>query len=370
MRGIISNLFKIPSVSNAISKDLQRLQAVERGLGDKAVAYVMKDKGGTVLATLANVDAAKILGLDSNYSNAPGDKARGTFLAQQAQDTAVLARYGEVLAAALGGEKDYLAGTKHVPLSLRILFTKAGGGLVKSINSWPRKLVDASACVLTPEFSVEICEAAGGSAADLFDILYNDDGRWRTSNDICRLTDLFDFAPVAHSHTPDLLVAGRRMGAGGKVNLIKKMRKWKMFGDPDARAYLIDMSADGAKSVRNEAVQSMRTLPEEQILRIAKEKLDSGTAPIRAAMVELLAGMRSEAGVDLLRDHLASEKTARIKAAIESTLTVEDVTQADNEEEGDDSSYLALDGSRVDIPPRIPFRQSPRSYLGWKTKRN
>ncbi|NRP26415.1 hypothetical protein XMM379_003136 [Aliiroseovarius sp. xm-m-379] len=76
MRGIISNLFNIPRVSNAISKDLQRLHTVERGLGDKAIAYVLKDKGGSVLSTLANVDASKILGLHSNYSDEPGDKAR------------------------------------------------------------------------------------------------------------------------------------------------------------------------------------------------------------------------------------------------------------------------------------------------------
>ena len=98
-------------------------------------------------------------------------------------------------------------------------------GLVKSFNSWPRKMVDASSCVLTPEFCVEICEAAGGSAADLFDILYNDDGRWRSSDDIRRLTEIFDFAPLARSHKADFLAAGRRMGAGGKVHLIAQMRK-------------------------------------------------------------------------------------------------------------------------------------------------
>ena len=92
MRGIISNLLKIPGVSNAISTDLQRLHAVERGLGDKAVAYVLKDKGGSVLSTLANVEASKVLGLDSNYSDEAGDKARRHFLARQAQDAAVLAR--------------------------------------------------------------------------------------------------------------------------------------------------------------------------------------------------------------------------------------------------------------------------------------
>ncbi|UWQ12323.1 DUF4132 domain-containing protein [Aliiroseovarius crassostreae] len=364
MRGIISNLFNIPKVSNAISKDLQRLHAVERGLGDKAIAYVLKDKGGSVLSTLANVDASKILGLHSNYSDEPGDKARRRFLARQAQDASVLARYGEVLAAASGGAKDYLAGSKHAPLPLRILFTKAGLGLVKVTNSWPRKMIDATLCVLTPEFCVEICEAAGGSAEDLFDILYNDDGRWRSSDDIRRLTEVFDFAPLARRHQQDLLAAGRRMGAGGKVLLIAQMRKWEMFSDPEARAFLVDMSADSAKSVRHEAVQAMMTLPQDHILPIAKDKLDTGAATIRAAMVDLLAGLRSDAGFALLRDHLKSEKTARIKAAIESALTVEEVSQADEEDEGDRTSYLALDGSRVEIPPLTPLSKEPDVTFG------
>ncbi|WP_368186499.1 DUF4132 domain-containing protein [Aestuariibius sp. HNIBRBA575] len=364
MREIISSLLKIPKISNAISKDLQRLDVVERGLGDKAVAYVMKDKDGSVLSTLANVDASKILGLDSNYSDEPGDKARRLFLARHAQDAAILARYGEVLAAAMGSEKDYLAGSKHVPLPLRILFTKAGTGLVKSINSWPRQVVGAESCVLSPNFCVEICEVGGGSAEDLFDILCNDDGRWRTSDDIRRLIEIFDFAPLAQSHKTALLAAGRRMGAGGKVNLITQMRKWQMFDGPDSRAYLVDMSADSAKSVHQEAVQAMMTLPEEQILLIAKDKLSSGTATIRSAMVELLAGIRSAAGFDLLRSHLSSEKTARIKAAIESALTVEEVSQAEEENESDDTSYLALDGSRVDIPPLIPLSTDPQVKFG------
>ena len=144
-----------------------------------------------------------------------------------------------------------------------------------------------------------------------------------------------------------------------------------MFNDPDARAYLVDMTADSAKSVRHETVQALMTLPDDQVLPIAKDKLETGNATIRAAMVDLLAGMRSEAGFDLLREHLSSEKTARIKAAIESALTVEDVTQAGDEEDSDDTSYLALDGTRVSIPPRIPLSTKPKLAFGaQKTKGN
>ncbi|TQV67212.1 DUF4132 domain-containing protein [Aliiroseovarius halocynthiae] len=328
------------------------------------MAYVLKDKGGSVLSTLANVDAAKTLGLDNTYSDDPGDKARRMYIAREADDAETLARYSEVLGAAIGQEKGYLAGSKHVPLGLRVLFTKAGMGLIESVNTWPRKVVDAKSCVLTPEFCVEVCKAAGGSAEDLFDILFNDEGRWNTSDEIRRLTEIFDFTSLARSHKVEMLAAGRRMGAGGKVLLIAKLREWKMFVDPDAQAYLVDMTADSAKSVRNEAVQSMMTLPEDQILPIAKEKLEGGTATVRAAMVDLLAGLRSDAGFSLLRDHLKSEKTARIKAAIESALTVDEATQSDDDAEGDDTSYLALDGSRVDIPPLQPLSKEPDFKFG------
>ncbi|MES0828364.1 DUF4132 domain-containing protein [Ruegeria sp. SCP11] len=275
-----------------------------------------------------------------------------------------MARYGEVLAAAIGNEQDYLAGSKHVPLSLRILFTEAGMGLVKSTNRWPREMIEAKSCVLTPEFCAEICAANDTGLENLFDILFNDDGRWNSCDDIRRLIDIFDFATLADKYKSELLIAGRRMAAGGKVLLISQMRKWDMFGDDETKSFLVEMSADGAKSVRHEAVQTMMTLQEEQLLPIARDKLESGTATVRAAMVDLLAGLRSEAGFDLLRTHLQSEKTARIKAAIESALTVEEATQAVEEGTGDETGYLALDGSRVEIPPLRPLSKEPEFVFG------
>ncbi|SMX27349.1 hypothetical protein TRP8649_01453 [Pelagimonas phthalicica] len=364
MRNIISNFLNLNAFPSPLVKDLQRLDSIQKGLANKALTYVCKGTEGSVLSTLANVDAASALGLENNYSDEPGDRARRLYLAREAKDASLLARYGEVLAAAMGGEKDYLVGSKHVPLSLRVLFTKAGMGLVASTRTWPRKFIDAKSCVLAPEFCLTICNACGGSAADLFDILYNDEGRWGISEDIRGLTDIFDFAPTARSHVSDLLIAGRRMGASGRVALIKQLRDWNMLTLPEVNAYLVDMLADGAKSVRQEAIQAMMTLPEDQTLAIAKDKLATGNVSLRGAIVELLTGLRSDTGFALLRDHLKTEKTARIKAAIESALSVKEVTEADDTVDFDGTSYLALDGSRVDIPPRRPLSKEPNVQFG------
>ncbi len=364
MRSLISSLLKNLRISDAISKDLRRLNSVRSGLGDQAAAYVGNGTNETVLATLANVDAGSALGLASRYSDEKTDTARNQYVARQANDPEVLARYAEVLGAAIGPDPDYLSGSKHAPLSLRVLFTLAGKGLVEVSNVWPRPMIKPESCALSPDFCVAVCKAAGGSAADLFDILFHDDARWTTLTDIRRLTDIFDFAPLARSHSGELLIAARRIGAGGKVTLIKQIHQWEMLSEPAVSSYLVDMTADGAKSVRQEAVQAMMTLPADQVLPVASERLSEGTAPVRASMVDLLAGSQAPEAMDILRDHLKTEKTARIKAAIESALLIKTQDTGESDEEDDGTSYLALDGSRVEIPPKAALHSKPEVIFG------
>lgn len=364
MRSLISSLLKNLKISDAITRDLRRLNGLQNGLGDKAAAYVSNGTNETVLSTLTILDCRETLGLTARYSKDKADHARRVFLARQANDAGILARYAEVLGAATGPEQSDLSGSKHTPLPLRALFTIAGTGLVESSNRWPRPVIDGSACTLFPEFCLAVCRAAGGSATDLFDILYHDDGRWETVTEIRKLSEIFDFSTVARSNPEELLEAGRRISAAGKVALIKQMRKWSFFLEPAFRSYLTEMTADGAKSVRQEAVQVMMTLPHEQVLPVAEKKLSEGSAPVRSAMVSLLAGLQAPEALDILREHRKTEKTARIKAAIESALTVETVNSRETEEEDDASSYLALDGTRVDIPSKRLPSTAPEITFG------
>ncbi len=364
LRSLISSLLKNLKISDAISKDLRRLNSLQSGLGDKAAAYVSNGTDETVLSTLANLDCGSALGLTDRHTHDQVNVGRRIYLARQANDATLLARYAEVLSAAGGSNLDYLSGSKHTPLPLRLLFTLAGTGLMERPKRKSDYLIDQSDCTLSPEFSLSVCQASGGSAADLFDILFHDDSRWETRSEIRKLPEIFDFSALANSHSEALLTAGRRISAGGKVTLIKQLRKWEFFSEPAFRDYLIEMTADGAKSVRQEAVAAMMPLPQEQILPVAKERLSKGSAPVRSAMVSLLAGLQTPEALDILREHLKTEKTARIKAAIESALTVETVSSREAEKEDDATSYLALDGTRVEIPPKRMPSTAPEVTFG------
>ncbi len=369
MKKLLSLFSKNELLGGPIGMDLKRLNGVQKGLGDAAIAYVGRGDEGSVLSTLANIDVAKTLELDRLNSNDSVTINRWNYIARQAHDAEVIARYGEVLSAAMGSARDFLVGTKHVPQPLRVLFANAGQGLIKQTNRWPREMIDAKDCALSPEFAAQICVAAGGSAVDLFDVVFNDDGRWASRDDIRGLTKIFDFSDFAKQNVPALLEAGRRMAAEGKVNAIAAMERWEMFNHPDARAYLVEACADSSKAVRKMAVNVLMAQPEAEVLPMATDMLTNGKVAVRGAMVDLLAGLRSEVALNVLRDHLPAEKTARIKASIESALAVDQVTQASTGEDGDDNTgYIALDGTRVDIPPLAPLASEPDIWFGDEDK--
>ncbi len=367
MRNILSDILKIPKVSKTISNDLKRLETVRKGLGTKAINYVTKGTDETVLATLANVDAATALGLKHSFTHPAENQARQFFIARNSTDPALLLRYGRVLAAANGPDTDSLAGSKHVPVHLRMLFTQAGRGLMATSNRWPPVFITASDTTLTPELCLDICAAGEGSLTDLFDMLFHDDGRWARNGQFRGLADIHDFSKLAKSQPEHLIAAGERIGAQGKINLLQKLREWKLLDDPAYPAFTgftIKMAADSAKSVRSEATQLLGSLRFDLIKDAVADHLNNGNVATRAAMVDAISTTGTPEGYDLLRTHLKGEKTARIKAAIETALTIESTVHAEDSDPADENSYLALDGTRVEIPPLQPLNNDAMPEFG------
>jgi len=364
VRKIISAIFNSISIPTAISQDLSRLNSIEKGLGHKAATYVATGDGGTVLSTLQTIDAARTLGLTYWRTTDTADLARARYLAREANDPQIIARYGEVLAAALSGHNGDLSGSDRSPFVLRVVFTAAAIGVMEVPNRWPRKLIKPQDCKLSPEFCIEICRAQGGTATDLFDILFANDGKWGHDDDMRLLFELFDFRPLATAYKNDFLAAVGHMGAGGKSRSIDKMAEWGMLADTEVRDFVAKLAGDGAKSVRQKVVNALMILPEDQVISVAETKLAKGTAGVRAAMVDVLIGVGSAAAHDVLRTHLKAEKTGRIRGTIETVLVAETQVSDDGDVDEDGTSYLALDGSRVDIPALPALAIGQHTKLG------
>ena len=350
MSGILGKLFGAPKPDGPVATDLMRLDQIRAGLGRAATAYVETGVGGEVLSTLGAVDVAGTLKLSQRQTVVLDDQRRGHALARHL-DPARFVRYAEVLAAGWPAGNERLAGTDAVPLVLRVGFAEAGDGVVKHRNRWPRELIAASECALSPGACREIAERAGGSIADIFDILFHESGTWYSASDILRLKDIHDFGPLAAAHPDAVIAAGRRIGAKGKAALLIALRGWGLVERPVLRDFVVEMASDGSKAVRAEAINALSTLPPKTLLPVALERLRDGTVAQREAMVALLAGLGTPDALDALRAHAGTERTARVRSAIDTALAVAPVARPDRDGEDDETGYVALDGTRIEIPP-------------------
>ncbi|NOR63794.1 MAG: DUF4132 domain-containing protein [Rhodobacteraceae bacterium] len=337
------------SAPHEIAKDLSRLNTVKFGLGKKAIAYVMSGDGGEVLSTIANVGVADVLDLEAQYSHGDIIEARRKYLARSLTDAHVAARYGEVLAASVGQAPKNLLGSKHVPLSLRLLFGQASHGLFDRQNYQPLSYLSGEKLCLTPDFSVQLCKAAGGSAVDLFDLVFFENTGWYFGN-LSHLLKVFDFSNLVEANPAALIEAAGRMGAPARAALVKQMGEWQLATTPEFIDLTFDLCADSAKSVRAAAKSVLMGAKPELIETNAKKRLNARAVGVRAAMVDLLSGLKTKEALSILTAHLKNEKTARIRSMIENLVSVETVSEGLDQDKDHLGSYRAIDGSRVEIP--------------------
>ena len=86
-------------------------------------------------------------------------------------------------------------------------------------------------------------------------------------------------------------------------------------------SYLFEAAGDGSKTVREVAVSGLRAAPATLVEPQAIEWLAKGKVSVRAAMVDVLHGLKTERATEALTAHAKTEKTARIKAAINNALS-------------------------------------------------
>jgi len=350
-----------------IRDDLERLDRVKPGLGGQAIAYVRSGTDGTVLSSLTTLCRANELEVGRTYIDTRRSTAslyRRQLLATcHPYDTALMHRYAEVLAAAASGipaktaarySPESISGSDHAPRLLRIFFSEAFMGLRDQHNTWPPRSTQLQDKGLLPEQAIAMARLFGGDVTDLFDVLYVSDNTYYHGGALYR--GAVSMRATVEAHPDAFKAAMQRMPAQARVAAIEDIGAWNLAASTDFVSFLVGQAGESAKGARDAANAALRNAPAETVAPLAIAILQSGDADQRAGMVDVLTRLKTSEAIDALRAHRATEKTARIAAAIDTALTLDERRQSGADAADDnETGYTAIGGARVEIPPLRPL---------------
>ncbi len=342
---------------------MKRLNEVQRGLGDKAVNYIMTGDNETVLSTLSNSCNGSEIEVCKGYvmHNSPSWPRRQLLAQDNPYDINFARRYADVMSATCKDLPDIAAGSAKTNRLVRVFFSEVFNGMMQNNNTWPPKPVKISAKGLTLETAEKMTEALGGTMVDLIDVLYNEKGSYGSiTGDLYRKA--VDIKPLANRYTADFIEAGRRIHATSRAKLIQDLHTFNLADTSEFRDFILELAGDSSKAVREMAGSVLSVFDTKTLEPKAVDLLSKGNVTMRAGMVELLAKIGTESALDALQVHKEKEKTARIVSAIETAMTVSSYSQSDTASNDNDDQYQAIDGSIVDIPPLqpVPDGESPK----------
>ncbi len=344
-----------------VKSDMSRLNEIRKGLGGQAAHYVLTGEDEMVLSTISTLSASKNnpLGVAVTYFSPGADKIirgrRRLFISLKPYDLDLVARYGRVLEAVGTSQNMYLLGSDTVPLSYRIIMAEIVIEARQLISRTGKKEGETHAVRVTPDDLLQLAETLGGGRSDLFDVLFWQGNTWQRL-DTNAFRSLIDLKSVAQTDPQMVLQGVKPLPAKGRIEFIEQLRKWELGQTEPFLAFLMDQAGDSAKGVREAALNVLKTVPANQIESLVGERLSKGTTAVREGMVQLLVSLGTESADATLQDHLKTEKTARIKAVIETAMASRSVVAQDAKEGGDDlTGYTALDGSWVEIPRQKPL---------------
>lgn len=354
------------STNNIISRDLKRLNNVQKGLGDTATAFVLKGSNETVLSTLATTATGDPLDVGTWHYFHGGDdiaqKRPPLFLDQQPYDADLMARYAKVLAASCKSTNDTLLGSDRLPAALRILFSEAAFAARDSRGYYPARSRETPIKGLTTENVIPMAAALQGTPPDVFELLYWEAGGYATVEPkfFRALTDMKSLLAAYGAHA---IEGALRAPAKGRTSFVSDLGKFGLIDQDPFLTTVLDLAGDSAKSVREAATRVLRTLPADIIEPRATQRLAKGTVTLRAGMVDILASLGTASANAVLLAHAKSEKTARIVSAIENALSVVEATSDSDHDPDDASGYTAIDGRRVEIPALRPLSEGDVAKL-------
>jgi len=352
------------SLGRVAGDDLSRLDELEAGLGAKAVDYVLHARQATCLASIHTRATARTLGVLSRQHDirSPTNRRRLVLLGCGSDHADFVRRYAEVLGAATGDELDDAPGSDAVPALARVLFGElfllvASGRLG---DEGQKELAAGQGFGL--DTASGFAEHLGCTRVDMIDLLYTEGRSWsKVGGGAWRR--LVEVRPLLAGAPGELVVAAARMPSAAREALMGDLARLELASTPTALDFLLDQCGDSAKGARQAAVNALRSVSPGTLEPLAIRRLATGKVGVRAAMVELLAGIGTPSALEALGAHARTEKTARVVSAIDTALAVEKIRQGDSGVD-DASGYVALGGTRIDIPVTAPPDETDPPVFG------
>lgn len=359
MKNLLKKLFP-NSAENILSKDLKRLNEVHAEMGGEAIRFVLSGKGETVLSTLSVHGGGEKLRIGGHRYHSGKDRnthleRAKLFLNASPYDKDLLVRYAKVLAAASKAMPSQAPGSDKTPAALRMFLTEAFSAASDLDNDW-RNTTHQNVKItgLTAENLISIAEACDGSAEDVFEMLFWEDNQYGVLSGQTYRTHI-SLKPLIMANAQSAISGALRCPAKGRRTFLNTLSKWKLVSDEPFLSHVLEQCGDGSKEVRGAAVSTLKGVPANVIEPLAVERLGKGKVSVRAGMVEVLLGLKTQSATDALTAHVKTEKTARIVAAIENAVTASDAAAQSDAHPDDATGYTAIDGSRVNIPPFRPL---------------
>ena len=286
---------------------------------------------------------------------------RKLFVLLDPYDVELIGRYIEILCAACPTLPDHAVGSNAAPKAVRVFFSEAFGGVAKERGRWPPEPVAIGSKGLTLEVAKKVTAALGGTIADLTDVLFNEQNRWTSTSGALYRTAV-DPKSLALEDPKAFLEGAARLYAPARAKLIQDLSRFQLVGEPPFLTFVLNQAGDNSKAVRETACSVLSGISSQTLEPEAASRLQTGDVNMRAGMVELLSNVMSERAIEILREHRANEKTARINSAIDSALTARRHAETSPEPDSE-SRYQAIDGTIVEIPPRQPFPQEEAPHF-------
>jgi hypothetical protein len=235
-----------------VQSDLSVLNKMRSGLGNQAADYVLGKGDESVLSTLSNLKGQQghaLLGRSYGYldKNTPIHRRRTLLSQMKPFDVGLAARYGQILSA-LSPNNRGRAGSSHCPPALASVVSEIFEGLQKQHGTFNYNGNDAQRFLkpsMIGQDFVALCETLGGSATDMFDLLFEYPSTYYDPAQGYRLKT--DMKALALAYPDDFGHALQRIGADGRLRMINRLAEWRLVEREPFATMIFDSLGDGSK---------------------------------------------------------------------------------------------------------------------------
>ena len=332
-----------------VAADLHRLNAIEAGLGGRAVKYVFDGDEAGVLETISGKGSGGELEVLRYSACQHTSRARRRLLAQHTPFEFDFARrYAQVLAANFGEQN--VPGRTSSPAELRLFFFEALVGLGYDTEGSRPAADYYQSRGLTLTAARKLTSACHGNITDLLDILFQVSPQPLRSLGR-RYRSRVQLEPLYTEEAESVILAADAFPSAKQYEIINDLRRLGLYNNKNYIAWFLRQAGSKSKRVREASLAALLSAPENTWSDQAVSLLQSGNLQNRLSMVTLLSSINAQERLVRCRDQQSHQK---VVTAIDTALL--SLTLAERPSSA--SSYRAVDGSLIEIPAVQPLAEA------------